>query len=707
MTARPDPPFIGHPQAHWLETKLAPTMFQSGLHAGAQAREPNRGSGPLGNNGQSGQPSSLEYDDSPHAYLALGEIQSRVRRRTSVGAINAADEAATFRSLKVLSETVMDGVIKQEIQIETSDGILLGGVLHRPSAPGRVPTLISRTPYGMGIMSMLLPGLGLEAAQQGYAVLAQDVRGRYTSTGDYALWTNDREDTIATIDCLISQDWSDGQVGIFGPSAMGATTYLAASTGHPAIKAVAPMISADQFDGYGYYGPGLPQPGVIAHWPITALLPEEVARKSIVITDPDLDAMLSSGSMEVQVEMMFDPNPAPEVAEERMGRLHTAMQAEVSAWQRLLARPQHELIDVIAQYQPWVREWAEHPSPNDEFWLARSYTSQLASLQLPVFHFAGWNDLFIRGSLRNYERIAAGGAEQTIYISPYTHVVYANPDPQPDPVMAGIAAPIPQPVKTWFDKHLRGIEPEATAAPVNYWVQGKSEWRRADRWPIPGTRWDALFLSSGGLANTSSGDGVLVSEESGVNSDAGPDHYSYDPAAPVPSSGGTFLSDGPAGSQPQALIEKRTDVLVYTGQELRVGYEITGQPRATLFIATSAVDTDFFVRLCDVDGEGVSMGITDAAVRLQYRAPGAGLVKPGEVIELDLEFSPTSYYVPPGHKLRLQVTSSSFPLIFPNLNTGENSLIQPVTPVVAEQTVFHDAGRPSRILLPVVPEAQQ
>ncbi|MBA3426752.1 MAG: CocE/NonD family hydrolase [Rubrobacter sp.] len=254
----------------------------------------------------------------------------------------------------------------------------------------------------------------------------------------------------------------------------------------------------------------------------------------------------------------------------------------------------------------------------------------------------------------------------------------------------------------WFDATLKGDE-EALAGrpPVEVFVMGENRWRGYDEWPVPGSREEHWYLHD---------DGALSREAPGAESS---DEYDYDPRDPAPTVGGPILL-APVhrpGARDQREVEERPDVLVYTSEVLREDYTVLGAVHTTLFAASSAPDTDFVVRLVDVHPDGRAIGLADgiirASARESYPAPGVitptppSPIEPGEVYEYAVDLWAAGITFLAGHRLRVEVTSSSFPRWDRNPNTGESSM-DSARAEVARQTIFHDAGRPSSVTLTVV-----
>jgi uncharacterized protein len=237
---------------------------------------------------------------------------------------------------------------------------------------------------------------------------------------------------------------------------------------------------------------------------------------------------------------------------------------------------------------------------------------------------------------------------------------------------------------------------------VRYFVMGKNEWRDADEWPPRNAKQASWYLHSGGDANTAKGNGLLSPDAPGVEK---PDAYTYDPDNPVPTVGGTSIYAGlKAGPANQATVEARRDVLVYTTPPLGSDTEVTGSVMLDLYASSSAADTDFSAQLADVRPDGTSINIKAAVVRARYRDSyqNPALMEKGKTYRFTIEIGAVSNVFLKGHRIRLQVSSSNFPEFGRNLNSGEDTG-KGVKIVKADQLVYHDRERPSRLTLPVVP----
>jgi putative CocE/NonD family hydrolase len=256
----------------------------------------------------------------------------------------------------------------------------------------------------------------------------------------------------------------------------------------------------------------------------------------------------------------------------------------------------------------------------------------------------------------------------------------------------------------WFDHFLMGMDTGIDREPpVEIFYMGINKWVHHDDWPVPGTKFTPFYLASGGKANSSRGDGtVSMNKPSGAPSD----EFLYDPDNPVPTVGGNDCCGAPipAGPVDQRPVERRHDVLVYTAEVQREPLAIAGPVRMKLHAATDGPDTDYFIKLVDVHPDGFAMNIAEGILRARFRngLDRMELLKPGEIYEYEIDMRGTAHVFLPGHRIRVDVTSSNFPQFDRNLNTGED-LGSAVKPRIARQTVYHSAQRPSHIVLPVVP----
>src|SRR5438105_2614207 len=391
-------------------------------------------------------------------------------------------------------------------------------------------------------------------------------------------------------------------------------------------------------------------------------------------------------------------------------------------------------------YTDWL------PQPNyDDYWKAVSIEEHYSEIEVPALNLAAWYDIFLGGSLRNYELLKAkAGSEaarkgQRLLIYPGGHAGSWELRKIGD-VDFGERAPIDGDGLTldWYDAILKGVNNAFFAAkPVRIFVMGRNEWRDEEDWPLARAKSTKYFLESKGNANSSSGDGMLRTEAprsrttgtrdtesrksrsrktgartggsgaGGSGAGEAKDTFEYDPANPVPTIGGPLCCRGDLlkpGPFDQKEAELRKDVLVYTTAALERDLEVTGPVTAELYVTSSAPDTDFTAKLVDVWPSGFAQNLTEGILRLRYRdsqdKPDLGT--PGTTYRVAIDLWATSNVFLAGHRVRLEISSSNFPRFDRNLNTGEEQA-HGVRAVKATNAVLHDSAHPSALILPVVP----
>lgn len=562
--------------------------------------------------------------------------------------------------------------IEYDVRVPMPDGVDLAADVYRPTAKGRYPVLLIRTPYdkfGMPTLGRLASPDILCTVRSGFVVVAQDSRGRSASEGSFEPFACEIADGAASVAWAASQSWSSGSVALGGSSYMGATQLLAAIASPPALRAMLPVHTASEYyEGWIYQG-GAFQLGFALLWAATMAHSELLLRGQSGPIDANDKAILEQ--IISDLPSSFRVTPLLELARST---------------------------PLLKSYASWL----QHPE-RDAYWKATAINERYHHVTVPALHIAGWNDIFVRGSLENYVGLrnkAANDyarANQRLLVGPWMH--------QPSPTetigevwygpSAGLAADVEGLQRRFLASIVRGEA--ADGPPVRLFVMGKNEWRDEDDWPLARAK-DVLFFAGEG--------GVLRQDAPG---DESPDEYNYDPRSPVPTLGGTTLLPGDgifAGQRDRRSLERRADVLTYTTSPLPRPVEVTGNVTATLFVSTSAPDTDFTAALVDVRKDGTALGVVDGIKRLRYRVSTElpTFVPPGEVVKVAIDLGPTSYVFEAGSRIRLEVSSSNFPRFDRNPNTrGVVAETSESEYLVARQLVFHDEAGPSHITLPVVP----
>jgi len=556
-------------------------------------------------------------------------------------------------------DTVADYAVRAEtgIMVAMRDGTRLSTDLYFPEdAQGKLPIILWRSIYDKSGAYGREPGLR-ELVQRGYVAAIQDTRGRGASEGEFTPSVGDRNDGYDTVSWLISRPWSNGKVGSAGCSSLGESQLLLAATRHPHHVTAIPQAAAS---GYNIRGrPWASFDGGVFELAQTAGWFSVDGRGVDFSVLPIIDMLRRAGRPPSHYEEFASSNP------------------EAPYFMNL----------------EWLR-------PGDR-------------LDVPALFFDSWYDygtaetLELFNLLRNESVSATARNNQFVIIAPGTHCGYSNATEHTivgERDLGDARLDVLDLKVRWYDYWLKGIDNGITDMPrIQYYVMGENQWRSSDAWPIPGTQFEKFYLSSGGRANSLHGDGGLsLDPPSGV----GKDTFVYNPANPVPSLGGHACctgTDTEAGSYDQRQIEKRDDVLVYTSAPLEQGLEVTGPLRLTLHVSSSAADTDITAKLVDVYPDGRAFNIQEGALRMRYRE---GFDKDlrmqkGEIYEVRIDLHVTSNYFGPGHRIRLDISSSNFPRWDRNLNTGGNNYDETEF-IIAENTVHHSAERPSFIALPIV-----
>ena len=556
-----------------------------------------------------------------------------------------------------------DVVVERSVPAKMRDGVVLRADIYRPKADGKFPVLLTRTPYDKrGEMDF-----GPLAAARGYVVIAQDCRGRYASDGDWYTFKNEPRDGYDTVEWAAALPYSNGKVGMFGGSYVGATQMLTAIAAPPHLAGILPVVTASNYhENWTYQG----------------------------------------GAFEQWFNQSWTTGLAQNTLDRRMKK-----DSYATRWQTKLPLTEYPLVDpgTPANLADYYLDWLAHPS-YDDYWKPIAIEEHFDQIQVPALHVAAWYDIFQDGSLRNYAGIKARGGNDAAR-NGQRLVVTVGGHAGSGPVIGDVdfgkqsAMDDNDLVLVWYDYLLKGVQNEMSKQkPVKIFVMGRNVWREEDAWPLARAKETRYYLHSAGKANSLSGDGTL-STTAPASEPA--DKFVYDPADPVTTHGGPLCCDAnhlQPGAVDQRPVENRPDVLVFTTPAFKQDTEVTGPVALELYASSSAVDTDFTGKLVDVWPNGFAQNLTEGILRARYRASQdkPELMNPGEVYKLEISLWSTSNVFLAGHKLRLEVSSSNFPRFDRNLNTGESQAQSSVI-VKATNAVLHDREHPSALILPVVP----
>lgn len=567
-------------------------------------------------------------------------------------------------------EISVPGVLAElDVPVPMRDGTILRADVYRPEEAGTYPVLLIRIPYDKRSAENIVYAHPSWYARQGYIVVSQDTRGRYLSEGEFYPFKYEAEDGYDTIEWCAKLDGSTGKVGMFGMSYGGATQLLAATQRPPSLATIIPAETASQYyEGWTY------NQGALA----------------LAFT---LSWALSLGI-----------NTAQRRGDDQMAAAYAGSFASSLALDWSLPLDRIPVLD--SPDTSYFGDWLAHPT-YDDYWKQWSIDEDYSRIDVPALHVAGWYDVFLSGSVKNFVglREQAGNAHarehQRLLIGPWFHIPWrplwgAGDDATPHAFDEWQI--------DWFDRHLKA-EPVAGADPaVRLYVLREGMWRDFDHWPPASTTPVEYFLHSRGRANSVFGDGSLDRSEPG-NEPA--DVYTYDPAIPQLGPGGhscCFENVAPMGPADQGSREVNNGVLIFTSPELEQPLYLIGDVSATIYASSTAVDTDFAVRLCVVDVNGVSTNLQEGIVRARYRESLSepSLLEPGKIYRYEIPLGPVGVRLETGERIRVQVTSSDFPQWDRNLNTGNSPSSEGLSSVVAAtQVIYHDADHPSSITLPV------
>ena len=577
-------------------------------------------------------------------------VQEEMRVRTEV----LPSKEIEFPS-PVISEDV---IIEKDVAVTMRDGTVLRADIYRPNLEGRFPVVINRGPYDKTASLDFTPAVLRSLAKRGYVGLAQDVRGRYASDGEFVAG-NEVDDGVDTVEWAATQTWSSGKVGMFGISYNGLVQILAAIGQAKHLTCIFPgMIdfSADQTSG------GVPQLQSVASWHIWAGQGREAGNP--LRTDyrhlPLVEIDDKSGTPNTVFDAMVANNPELNKSDQLSGL-------------------NQDMMDQL-----------------------------LSMVRTKTYYALGWYDVFVDGTIDAWQQIRKVVPDAKIMIGPYHHNLCDMEMPRMGKVETKDVElkRYYEQMEMFFAHHLKGEVNEVSRNKfaVKLFVMGKNEWRDEQDWPLARAQYKSLYLSSNGQAAANLKDGQLTWDN--PVDEQPTDKYSYDPLNPVDWSDKldpwSYLNE--MGSRNE--VEARDDVLVYSTPVLTEELEVTGNVTMKLFAASSAPDTDFVATLVDVHPNGHTQYLTQGIVRARYRngVDNESLIEPGKVYEYDIKMQATCNLFKKGHQLRLEISSSEFSKWARNQNVADAQGMTDNTQI-ADQTIYHGAAELSHLVIPVIPNS--
>jgi uncharacterized protein len=589
---------------------------------------------------------------------------------TCAAVLGVADRVRAQESYAVITQN--------GVSMKTRDGVTLHADIYRPRADGKFPVILMRTPYDKSVGWAAAPAY--QVASHGYVFIIQDVRGRYTSEGEWYPFRHDSDDGYDAVEWAAALPFSNGKVGMTGGSYVGATQMLAAIAHPPHLAGICPVVTASNYhDGWTY------QSGALEQWFDQNWTTQLATNTMWRLIAKDTNALIGAPTLPLTHYSAFNYPALPAGAE------------------------------ATAQLAPYYLDWLAHPD-YDAYWKQWSIEERFSDIQVPALHIGGWYDIFLTGTLRNYMGIKThGGTDaarkgQRLLIQIGGHAGFGRHIGDVDFGDEAIKFPSTAVLLAWYDYLFKGVQNEfgtegaAAGKPVHVFVMGENAYHQEWDWPPPQAKPTRYFLHSGSSANSLRGDGSLSLTPPKKE---GADKFTYDPANPVPTIGGSLCCDAEhyePGPRDQRAAENRDDVLVYSTKPLAEDMEATGPVTLELWAKSSVVDTDFTAKLVDVAPNGLALNLTDGILRMRYRdsQEKPEMMNPDQVYKITVDLWATSNVFKKGHILRLEVSSSNFPRFDRNLNTGAEQATSREF-VSATNTILHDTEHPSALVLPVMP----
>ncbi len=617
------------------------------------------------------------------------------------------DAALIARRNAIEAELQSVAAVYRKVMVPMRDGKRMQADIYRPKDNNKqYPIIFSRTPYNFNWWDVRLGAPRdmttiLDAVKRGYAYVVMNERGRYFSEGNYDILgppTTDGEDAIKA---MTAQPWSNGKVGAIGCSSTAEWQMAVAARSVPGFTT---MIAQGYGAGVGRVAPYFEQGNWYRGGAVQMLF------------------IAWLYSQQNQVRPMFDPNTTQEDLIRASRWFDHSPQFAPIDWSKALRHlPVKDIYVALDGPHGIYADKMPVPTggqmiqrtPNDPAWYKGGLWHDNMKVNIPGFYFMSWYDVSVGPNLAMYNHIRKTADKdiadkQYAVIAPVLHCSYTRATENTivgERSMGDARLDYSKMTYDWFDHFLKGEQNDVLKRPkVQYFTMGSNKWQSSEQWPPAGAEPMKFYLSSGGKANSRNGDGKLEARPPATDT---PDIFTYDPMNPVPSFGGNVCCTGNAvqgGSWDQSKMEERNDILVYSTDVLKEGFELSGPIEVTLYVSSDAKDTDFTVKLIDVDEKGKAWNLDETIQRMRYRD---GYDKPlawmeqGKVYKVKFQPMTTSNYFAAGHRLRIDISSSNFPRFDRNMNTGGNNFDE-VKGVIATNAVHHSARYPAEVVISVV-----
>lgn len=583
------------------------------------------------------------------------------------------------------SQVQYDVIIDYNVEIPLRDGVIVKADVHRPNADGKFPALMEGTPYGKKSSSEMGKGTHEFFVPRGYVVVTWESRGRYNSEGIFNPHVQEQNDCYDVVEWMAKQPWSNGKVASIGISYMGQVQLNTVISQPPHLTCAVPGLTAADLWREWYYRGGAMEYVFISSWSSLTLGPDLAKRN--MSAEAAQEWMDNMALTKADKEASYSIIPAVDFEPCQIGDLNL------------------------------LKGWGAHPADGPYWWKisARSYFKEM---NVPMMHMGGWYDIFQPGSYTTFNEVQKQGASemardnQRLFMGPWHHLAPVKTKQGIIEFAPGLNVNDYHTARLEFlDYWMKDIQAKTFSLddPVKIFVTGDNVWRTEKEWPLARTQYTKFYLDDDKSGTIKSLNDGTLSTRAPQTTDA-PQSYVYNPMNPTPTRGGSTLymfpygPDGAAGAaaQDQRPVDKRS--LTYTTDPLEKEMEVTGPVKAFINAASSAVDTDWVVRVSDVAPDGTAINIVDGIQRARFRTSGIHptLIEPGKIYRYEVDLWATSHVFKAGHSIRVTVNSSSFPRWSRNMNVAE--LPEHASKwVKATNTIYLDSEHPSYVVLPVIP----
>jgi len=600
----------------------------------------------------------------------------------------------------ILSKINEIGTLEQKVMMPMRDGVRLATDIYIPKSDKKVPIIFSRTPYnfnswGDGEEKNRTHQRAYEALKRGYAYVVQNERGRYFSEGEWDILGTPLTDGYDAFSWMSEQSWSNGKIGTLGCSSTAEWQMAVAALDHPSHAAMVPQgfgagvgRVGDFYEQGNWYRGGVEQL-LFGTWLYGVEHDKFKPRIPAGASQEDL----------IRISRFYDlapENPPVDWAE------------------KIKHLPLQDLLKNVGGKKEIFDKMIKR-KPNDQDWYKGGLYHDNMDFGVPSFWFVSWYDVATTPNIALFNHVRENSVDQYVndnqylIIAPTLHCGFTRATENTivgERSVGDARLNYEEQIYDWFDLMLKEKQNDfkENTPRVQYYTMGSNKWQSSEVWPPENIEMTTFYLSSDGSANTMYGDGKLTTLKRKIKNNS--DSFLYDPMDPVTSNGGGVCCMGNAvkgGAYDQQEVETRDDVLVYTSEILKNGFEVTGFINSSIYISSDVKDTDITIKLIDVYPDGTAYNIDETIQRVRYREgyDKEVFMEKGNVYKVDLSQMSTSNYFKKNHKIRIEISSSNFPRFARNLNTGGDNFNESKG-IVARNTIHHSKKYPSSISLPIV-----